>query len=313
MERNDKLNPRRGTSGDSPKNTKPRVFRVEEETALLPFLIRVLSDKSRSTVKSILANRQVEVNGRVTTQFNAPLRPGDELTIRMEKASMAFHHPDVEILYEDRDLIVINKKQGLLSVATNSVKDKTAYHILSDYVKGADPRNRIFVLHRLDRETSGVMMFAKNPGVQEQLQEHWNEMVLERKYVAVVEGRPKKERDRISSYLQENKAMNVYSAAQGQLAITNYVLLKSNRQYSLLELELETGRKNQIRIHLAEMGHPVAGDTKYGAQSNPIHRLALHAHQLKFIHPTTRQVMDFQTEIPKRFALLVKQRSRPSS
>lgn len=294
--------------GKPAKKPASRIFTIEQEAGLLNFLILSLSDKSRSTVKSILSNRQVAVNGKIVTQFDTVLHPGDVLTVNMEKGARIFSHPKIDIVYEDNELIVVNKHSGLLSVSTDNVKDKTAYHILSAYLKSVDVRNRIFVLHRLDRETSGLMMFAKNRRVQEILQKNWSEMVLERAYVAVVEGRPANTQGRITSYLRENKAMNVYSANDGQLAITHYNVLKSNERYTLVKLQLETGRKNQIRVHLSEMGCPVAGDTKYGARSNPIKRLALHACGLKFIHPETQQVMDFQTEVPKRFGLLVKQR-----
>ena len=284
----------------------PRRFQIEEEIQLLTCLLQALSDKSRSTVKSILANRQVAVNGTVTTQFDQLLHAGDELIVNMEKGAQMFDNPEIKIVYEDDDLIVVNKREGLLSVATDNVRDKTAYRILRDYVKQSGEHHKIFILHRLDRETSGLMMFAKSMAVQEQMQKHWKEMIVERKYVAVVEGRPKKSKGEITSNLRENRAMNVYSAQHGRRATTTYEMLKTNDDYSLLELELETGRKNQIRIHMSELGYPIAGDGKYGAGTNPIKRLALHARKLKFIHPTTRQVLDFQTEIPKKFLHLVK-------
>jgi 23S rRNA pseudouridine1911/1915/1917 synthase len=290
------------------KRGRERVFTVEAVARLLEYLLASLPDKSRNTVKSILTGRQVSVNGVVTTRFDAPLNPGDTVKVNMEKGSMAFSHPDLEIVYEDEALIVINKHHGLLSVATDRVRDQTAYFILTDHVRHASPANRIFVLHRLDRDTSGLMMFAKSEQVQEVMQRGWDEMVVSRKYVAVVEGQPARESGVISSLLRENNAMNVYSAEEGKRAVTRYTVLKSNRLYSLVELELETGRKNQIRVHVAEMGHPVAGDDKYGARTNPIHRLALHARELHFIHPVSREMMHFKTDIPKRFELLVKRR-----
>jgi len=289
---------------------KQHQFIVEEGTELLTYLFKQFADKSRSSVKSLLKNRQVFVNGKICTQFNEPLKPGDNISISTEKGATAVLHPQLELVYEDADLLVVNKHHGLLSIATQSVKEKTAYYILNNYVKRHNLCDRVFVLHRLDRETSGVMLFAKNIQTQERLQKNWQEMVLERKYVAVVEGVPEHAHDQISSFLKENEAMNVYSSREGKLAITNYHVLKSNGKYTLVELSLETGRKNQIRIHMADLGHPIAGDAKYGAATNPIQRLALHACQIKFIHPTTRQVMNFQTGIPKRFSLLVKQREK---
>ena len=291
---------------------KTRAFAIEEPTPLLAWLLGALAGKSRSTVKAILAGRQVRVNGTVVTRFDAPLAPGDRVEVSMEKGAMTLARTELEIVHEDDALIVVNKRPGLLSVSTSGERERTAYYILMDHVRRTAPRGRVFVLHRLDRETSGLMMFAKSERVQERMQREWDKMVVSRKYVAVVEGRPARESDSISSLLQENRAMNVYSAREGKLAVTRYTTLKSNGMYSLLELELETGRKNQVRVHVAEMGHPVAGDDKYGARTNPIKRLALHARELQFVHPVTGEMMHFQTDIPRRFMLLVKQRDQPA-
>ena len=183
---------------------------------------------------------------------------------------MEFNNPLLRIVWEDDDLIVINKREGLLSVSTDRIKERTAYRILSDYLKECDPRNKIFVLHRLDRDTSGIMMFAKNQKVKEQLQSNWSEAITQRTYVAVIEGRPEKDTDLIVSNLVENKHMQVYVTqdGDGKEAITRYRLLQTNNSYSLLELELETGRKNQIRAQMQSIGHPVAGDTKYGRRGS---------------------------------------------
>ena len=212
----------------------------------------------------------------------------------------------MNIIWEDDDLIVINKKEGLLSVASQRVKERTAYHLLSNYVKKIDPRNKIFVLHRLDRDTSGLMMFAKNQQVQKALQSDWNSAITRRTYVAVVEGRPAKDSDLLVSNLVENKQMQVYvtNAGDGKQAITRYRLLRSNEAYSLLELELETGRKNQIRAQMQSIGHSIAGDYKYGAETDPTGRLMLHAQRLYFIHPATGKEMRFETRIPDKFISL---------
>lgn len=299
-----------------PATSKPRhtpsvsckKFDVKTENTLLNFLFEVMSEQSKTTVKSLLSHKQVNVNGKMTTKFDTPLSPGDKVTIGKEKGMAAFSHPMLNIIFEDDSLIVIDKMSGLLSMATERDKEKTAYHILSEYVKRSNPRNRIFILHRLDRETSGLMMFAKNIKVQESLQQNWDRAILERKYVAVIEGEPDKAEGQIRSYIAENKAFVVHTtnAKDGKLAITNFRVLKSNKQYSLIELDLETGRKNQIRVHMQELGHPIAGDKKYGAKTNPLNRLSLHAFKLRFVHPDTRKEMDFETPIPKRFSLLVK-------
>lgn len=289
-------------------SSRNRSFKVEANHTLLNFLFEALQTESKTTVKSLLAHKQICINGRAVTQFDAPLKPGDEVGVFFDRNSTPFSNPLLKILFEDDSIIVIDKASGLLSMSTERDKEKTAYRILSDYVKKSDPRNHVFILHRLDKETSGIMMFAKNQQVQETLQRNWDEMILERKYVAVVEGRPEKESGTIKSYIAENSAFIVHkaTAANGKLAITHYRTLKSGSAYSLLELELETGRKNQIRVHMQEAGHPVTGDKKYGARENPIHRLALHAFKLRFIHPTTRKEINFETPIPGRFKVIVK-------
>ncbi len=281
---------------------------VKEESTLLPFLFQLLSEQSKSSVKALLTHRQILVNGNVTTQFNTPLVPGDEVMVSYERGKVELNNPLLHIVWEDDDLIVVNKKNGLLSVSNARVKERTAYHILSDYVKKTNPRNKIFVLHRLDRDTSGLMMFAKNQRVQKSLQSNWNSAITQRTYVAVVEGRPEKDSDLIVSNLVENAKMQVYVTTEGdgKEAITRYHVTHSNGRYSLLELDLETGRKNQIRAQMQSIGHSIAGDYKYGAETDPAGRLMLHARRLYFIHPTTGEEMRFDTRIPDTFISLVR-------
>lgn len=290
------------------KAPRGRKVAVKEENTLLPFLFQLLSEQSKSSVKALLAHGQILINGKVTSQFNAPLVPGDEVEISYERGKVEFSNPLLHIVWEDDDLIVVNKKEGLMSVSSDRVKERTAYHLLSDYVKKTDPKNKIFVLHRLDRDTSGLMMFAKNQRVQKTLQSNWNSAITARSYVAVVEGRPEKDTDLIVSNLTENAKMQVYVTAvgDGKEAITRYHLLHSNGHYSLLELDLETGRKNQIRVQMESIGHPIAGDNKYGAETDPAGRLMLHARRLFFIHPTTGEEMRFETRIPTTFTSLAK-------
>ena len=290
------------------KPSKERRVTVGESNTLLPFLFELLKEQSRSSVKGLLSRGQISVNGKVTRQFDAALNPNDTVGINYGRGKVEFNNPLLRIVWEDDDLIVINKREGLLSVSTDRVKERTAYRLLSDYVKQSDPRNKIFVLHRLDRDTSGIMMFAKNQGVKEQLQSNWSEMITQRTYVAVIEGRPEKDTDLIVSNLVENKNMQVYVTLEGdgKEAITRYRLLQTNNSYSLLELELETGRKNQIRAQMQSIGHPEAGDTKYGAETNPAGRLMLHARKLCFIHPVTGEEMRFETRIPEIFSSTAK-------
>ncbi len=283
---------------------KERRIPVTTEDTLLPFLLKALQGQSRTSVKALLGNGQISVDGKMTRQFDTPLSPGQTVGINYGGGrKVEFNNPLLKIIWEDDDLIVINKREGLLSVSTDRVKERTAYRLLSDYVKQTDPRNKIFVLHRLDRDTSGIMMFAKNQEVKERLQSNWNEMITQRTYVAVVEGRPEKDSDLIVSNLVENKHMQVFVAPTGggKEAITRYRVLRTNGRYSLLELDLETGRKNQIRAQMQSIGHPVAGDTKYGAETNPARRLMLHARKLRFIHPVTGEELCFETRIPGIF------------
>lgn len=291
-----------------PNASREQKVTVRENNTLLPFLFQTLHSQSRTSVKALLGRGHISVNGTVTRQFDTPLAPNDVVGINYGRGKVEFNNPLLNIVWEDDSLIVVNKKEGLLSVATDRVRERTAYHLLSDYVKKSDPRNKIFILHRLDRDTSGLMMFAKNRGVQEKLQSHWNEMITERTYVAVVEGRPKKDRDLITSFLTENAQMQVYvtPTGDGKEAITRYHVLQSNGSYSLLELELETGRKNQIRAQMQSIGHPIAGDNKYGAETDPAGRLMLHARKLYFIHPETGEEMKFETRIPTAFTSLAK-------
>ena len=288
------------------KTPRIRTFNVQEENTLMPFLLQALHDQSRTSVKSFLAHKLVQVNDRITSQFDTPLKPGDTVTVGMNKSAAPFQHPMLHMLYEDDYLLIVEKASGLLSMGTEREKTKTASYILNSYVKSKDPRNHIFILHRLDKETSGIMMFAKSKRIQEIMQKNWNDMILERKYVAVTEGCPQPERGQIKSYISENKALVVHSTSSlnGKLAITNYTTLKSNHQFSLVELELETGRKNQIRVHMQEKGTPVTGDPKYGARKDPLHRVALHAFKLAFTHPVSGKKMTFETPIPAKFTAL---------
>lgn len=194
------------------------------------------------------------------------------------------------------------------SMGNDKIKDGTAYSILRDYLKRKDPRNKLFIVHRLDQATSGLMMFAKNVQAKETMQHNWNNMVLERQYVAVIEGALEPSDGEIRSYLAENSAHEVYSTGnpgEGQLAVTYYHTVRSRKPYSMVELSLATGRKNQIRVHMKDAGHPIVGDKRYGARTSPLHRLCLHARTLRFVHPITRRDMKFISPLPAGFSKLV--------
>lgn len=284
-----------------------KVYKVEADTELMPFLTAMNPDKSRTTIKSYLAHRQVMINLSVTSQFNAKLKAGDEVTIFFERRTDELRHPMLRIVYEDDAVIVIDKKHGLLSMGTDRERERTAYFILSQHVKRADMKNRIFILHRLDRDTSGLMVFAKNEDVQYKMQSAWDQMVTDRKYTAVVEGEFTPPDGTISTYLTENKGYKVFvtNRAEGDLAVTQYRTLKIKDGYSLLELSLATGKKNQIRAHMEYMKHSIVGDKKYGAKTDPIGRVALHASKLCFIHPVTGETMEFMSPVPGKFTSLL--------
>jgi len=220
---------------------------------------------------------------------------------------------DISILYEDSDILVVVKPFGLLTMGTDRDKSRTLYAILTDYVRKGYPKSakRIFIVHRLDRDTSGILIFAKSMGAKLRLQDQWEE--TEKRYIAVVHGRCEKREGTITSYLAENKAHLVYSttdAAKGKLSHTAYRVLNDTKEFSLLEVTLLTGRKHQIRVHLAEIGHPVVGDEKYGKGKERYKRLALHAKSISFIHPISGKRLTFETGFPEYFNSFMKKRGK---
>ncbi|WEG12313.1 RluA family pseudouridine synthase [Pullulanibacillus sp. KACC 23026] len=293
----------------SKSNSVAERFEVKETSELLEFLLQVIGNRGRNTVKSILARGQVSINGKKTTQYNEPLKSGDVVEVNLAKKGDSKKLEGVTILYEDEDILVVDKKEGLLTIASDKEKQLTAYRQLTDYVQTFDPKQRIFIIHRLDRDTSGVLMFAKSQEIQQKLQNDWKNSVSERTYIALVEGQIKKKTGTITSWLKETRTHLMYSSNKpngGQKAVTHYAVLKASDKFSLLQVNLETGRKNQIRVHMQDIGHPVVGDKKYGGRGNPIGRLGLHAHILSFKHPQTGKIMRFESPVPKRFNQLFK-------
>ncbi len=305
--------PRRASEGKQRVSPfKPDVinkYNVTEDAPLLEFLISAMPEVKRTRLKQMLGHDQVAVNGIPQRQFDHELKAGDEVKVNFTREFKVFYHRRLKIVYEDDDIIVVNKGYGLLSMGTDTKKDGTAYSILRDYVKWANPMNKLFIVHRLDRDTSGLMMFAKNEKAKETMQHNWNNMVLNRKYLAVVEGDVEPSEGVVRSYLAETSKYEVYSTddpSKGQLAVTRYKTLKQGPNYTMLEVELDTGRKNQIRVHMKDLGHPISGDRRHGAGASPIHRLALHAQTLRFVHPVTRREMNFSTPIPASFLSLTR-------
>lgn len=293
-----------------PKQTNTITFSTDAEMELLPFLLNVLSGRSRNSVKFILKRGQVSVDGRVKTKHNYLLTPGQTVSVLKNEAAKKMETlKGVSILHEDDAIIVIRKEAGLLSIASPKETSQTVYKQLMDYVRLDDRKNRIFVVHRLDKETSGVMVFAKQEQIKRKLQGSWSENVRERTYIALVEGKVLKNAGIVTSYLKENQVHKMYSTKDkknGMYAETTYRLIRQNSDFSLLEVELQTGRKNQIRVHMHDLGHPVVGDKKYGATVNPIKRLGLHASVLGFIHPVTEKYVRFQSKPPVSFMKKVK-------
>ena len=274
---------------------------VVAPSRLLDFLIASQPDKSRNKVKSQLSHRQVSVNKVVVTQFDTMLQPGDRVTVSASRSPEAFRHPMIRIVYEDDYIIVADKRNGLLTVGTDKERTRTAFYLMSEHVKQADPANRIFIVHRLDRETSGLLVFAKSEEIQSRMQRNWKQTVVSRKYIAIAEGELPATEGVINESLAENKNFKVYVDPEGEKAVTEYRVLASRNGFSMVELSLQTGRKNQIRAHLEHIGNPIAGDKKYNAVTNPAGRVCLHAMVLDFIHPVTGEQMNFSTAVPKIF------------
>ena len=286
---------------------KYTIYNVTEPDELMAFLMKKMDGVSRTRVKALLSNRVVLVDNVIVTQFNHPLKPGMKVQISREKNKHEFRHPMLKIVYEDAYLIVVEKKEGLLSVATDHQKERTAQHILSEYVKRTHRNNRVFVVHRLDRETSGLMMYAKDEKTQHTLRDNWHDIVVDRRYVSIVMGDMERDQGQIRTWLTDRKLYVSSSNYDdgGKLSITHYKTIKRANGFSMMELDLETGRKNQIRVPMSELGHPVVGDQRYGCEIDPLGRLALHAFKLCFYHPVPGELMEFETPYPTSFRNLM--------
>lgn len=278
--------------------------RVTEDAPLMEFLEKKLSGYSRNTIKALIKHRQLLLDGHtVLTRHDYPLKKGGVVDVLSSAQSVAsgLNHPKLSIIFEDEHIIVVEKKEGLLSVKTPNTPEESATHLLNQYLRPQGRDHYIYVVHRLDRETSGVMMFAKSKEVQQTLRDNWKKYVTERSYVAIVDGVIEQKKGRIESYLTEDIKKVMHSSPVdngGQLAITNYTVISTNGRESLVKLNLETGRKNQIRVQLQSIEHPVAGDVKYGSRNSRYGRLCLHAETLRFKHPVTGKPMAFSVPVP---------------
>lgn len=276
---------------------------VEYNSQLLEYLLENTKDKSKNNIKSLLKNGQVLVNNKVITQYNYNLKKGQKISFNYN----VDRGKSLNIIYEDKNIIVIDKPHGLLTIADAKEKENTAYHTVREYLNKKKKNSKVFVIHRIDKDTSGIVMFAKNEETKRLYQDSWEDIVKLREYIAIVSGTLDQKEGTIQTYLTENATGLVYSTKKGgKLAITKYKVLKENKKYSMLQVDIETGRKNQIRVHMKEIGHPIIGDKKYGAPSSPINRLALHASCLKIINPITKEVMTFKSKPQNKFENLFK-------
>ena len=280
---------------------------VDNEQPLLAWLLEHLH-ASKTKVKATLQGHGIKVNGKVVTQFDFPLKPGMKVSVSQTKRNNQFKSRYIKIVYEDRWLVVVEKNPGILSMAAGH-RSLNVKSVLDDYFKKTGQKCRAHVVHRLDRDTSGLMVYAKDIETEQIFEHNWHEIVYDRRYVAVVSGEVVENEGTISNWLKDNSAYVTYSSPVdngGKFAVTHYRVLDRTTEHSLVEFKLETGRKNQIRVHSADMGHPVCGDPKYGNGDDPIHRLCLHAFMLCFWHPVTNERMDFETLIPTQFRQIFK-------
>jgi len=271
-------------------------YKIDDNYLLLDYLYKMLINKSKNNVKSLLKNGNVLVNGKVITKYDYNIKSNDIVDIDLLKVNS-----NIKILYEDKYFIAVDKPSGLLSIALDNDDEDNMYHYVRDYLNRNN--EKVFILHRLDKETSGVLLFSKNIKVRDIMQDNWDKYASVRRYIGVVEGTID-EQGVVKSYLKENAQHHVYSSSEGKLAITRYKRLKYNNKYSLVEIDLETGRKNQIRVHMSDINHKIVGDTKYNSNIDPINRLALHANELEFYHPILNKKIKLISEVPSSFIKL---------
>jgi 23S rRNA pseudouridine1911/1915/1917 synthase len=284
------------------------LYTVNEESGILEFLLKNVNGESKTKIKATLNGRGIKVNGKTVSQFDYMLKPGMKVSVSKTKKNNPFKSRYVKIVYEDKWLVVIEKNIGILSMAGghSSLNVKS---VLDEYFRKSRQKCTAHVVHRLDRDTSGLMIYAKDIETEQILEHNWHQIVYDRRYVAVVSGEMENDEGTVNNWLKDNKAYITYSSPidnGGKYAVTHYHVLKRTTDHSLVEFKLETGRKNQIRVHTQDLGHPVCGDIKYGNGDDPLHRLCLHAYMLCFTHPATGEPMEFEIPVPTIFRSLFK-------
>lgn len=285
-------------------------FKVKADAPLLEAAAAVLPDHKPTKLKSMLKHHQFAINGSPTSQFNQPVKAGDELWVNFDGSFHVFSHPRIKLVYEDADMMVVDKGYGVLSTAAgNNIKDETVYNVLRKYVKLRSEHARVYMVHRLDRDTSGLMIVARTAKAREKFLTEWATIMKERKYEAVVEGNVEQDQGMVQNYLRDADNYEVCSSSDpdegGELATTRYKVLQRTARFSRVQLSMRYGHKNQLRVHMKDLGHPISGDRKYGGRANGIHRLALHATRLVFNHPITGDTLTFESPIPDNFQALL--------
>ena len=301
---NNKKSPRRGPATDNVAK-----LTIKEDGTLLATAAALLPDHKPTKLKSMLRHNQLAVNGVPTTKFDQPVSAGDQLWVNFDRSFQVFSHPRIKLIFEDNDIIVVDKGYGVLSTAAGKPSDDTVYNIVKKYARGFSDKANIYVVHRLDRDTSGLMLLTRTKQARDKLINNWNNMVVERKYIAVVEGKVEQKEGTVKSFLAENPdTYEMYSTDDkkiGRLAVTRYRVIKQGSRFAMVELEIKTGRKNQIRVHMHDLGNPVSGDRKYGGHPSPINRIALHATTLTIVHPITGKAVTFTSPIPENFNKMI--------
>lgn len=301
----DKKQPRRGPATDNVAK-----LTIREDSTLLAAAAALLPDHKPTKLKSMLRHNQLAVNGVPSTQFDQPVTAGDQLWVNFDRSFQVFSHPRIKLVYEDNDIIVVDKGYGVLSTAAGKPSDDTVYNIMKKYARGFSDKANVYVVHRLDRDTSGLMLLTRTKQARDKLISNWNNMVIDRRYIAIVEGKVEQKEGTVKSFLAENPdTFEMYSTDDkklGRLAVTRYRVVKQGSRFAMVELEIKTGRKNQIRVHMHDLGNPVSGDRKYGGHPSPINRIALHATTLTIVHPITGKAITFTSPAPDNFNTMIK-------